>query len=279
MKKFLIVLITVIVTAGLVGGGVYYMMKKKSDSDTKSLNDRISALETQLNTASTKEAVSPATADTAPTVDPTEGWKTLNITSRGVSFKYPSSIGTPKTEDYTASSEGPTVDIDSYEVTFEGNSALQIANARVVRFSDYAKDAQFKAKADAIKQIYTSKSATGGKKLFATFINAAFLAAGEPQYIQTTDGKYRGIYYFASIGQSYSTTIDCIVLMTDGTDNVIQFHFSQNSDKASQYQATIQQENSPFVQYVNTLTAASTDTIAKDLTAIYKNMALSIKPL
>jgi len=279
MKNYLIALISVVVTAVIVGGGVYYFMQKKADANLKTLNDQIATLRQQVEDATpAEEAVAPAHSGSSET-DPTTTWETLEVSSRNLSFKYPASLGTPKLEEYQASEDAPYIDIDSYNIQFEGNRELQTNYAEIIRYSDYENDSQFKTKADTIKKIYTTRKADGGEKLYATFINAAFLAAGEPHYLETADGKYRGIYYFANIGQAYSTTIDCIMLMTDGTDNVIQFHFSQEADNANQYTATLNQDNSPFAQYVEALTSTSSESIVQDFMSTYKYMALSLKSL
>ncbi len=92
MKKWLIILIVVLATAGIVGSGTYYFVHAKAIADKNNLQAQIDDLNSKLTNANTN-SVSAATNSNANVntnaADQTDGWKTYTNNDLKISFKYP----------------------------------------------------------------------------------------------------------------------------------------------------------------------------------------------
>jgi len=297
MKPIWTILITVVLTAAIVGGGMYYVMNKNSDGDESALQAQIDDLSAKVSTTSTTSgaavtsgaAITPSTvvstgtaatsgaATTPAVVSATAGWKTLTDSHFGISFKYPATWPTSKSA-YMTAEENDLIGVAESWASLTTDTLADKGKTRYVRIaklSDFVNDPS-KNQATQLKAVYANKSAAAAVKgTMLPPVNAATSGATTPVYIQTADGVFRGISYFASIGQDYSTTIDCVIVMTDNT-NVITFHFAMPSDKASQYTMADGTVSSTFITYVQSLTSSSTESLVSEYNSVYKNIALSV---
>ncbi|MCX6808785.1 MAG: hypothetical protein NTW50_03925, partial [Candidatus Berkelbacteria bacterium] len=271
-----IIVIAVVATAILVGGGTWYFLNKKATSDKKDLQAQIDALGGKT-TVTTDDSTATTTTPSDTASDPTTSWKTLTDSHYSLSLKYPDSWPTTTTT-YMTAAENDFLGVAASNANFVSSSMAdkgKIRNVDISKLSDFT-DTTTKAEATQMKTVYSSKSASGATgKIYLGAMNAAIAGATAPTYIETTDGKFRGIYYFASIGQDYSTTIDCVIVMTDNT-NSITFHFALPSDKAKDYTKADGTINPTFLTYVQALTTSSTETIVTEFNSTYKYMALSL---
>lgn len=287
---FLIVLLCILVA--VAGGSVsWFYLSAAHDQETQSLNEQVDQLESNItklrNEAKTTEleptSTTTPTITTTPIVDPTSDWKTYTDTHYKISFKYPKIWKTPTDGFNEANSEDLMIPLSQQWINFDATATGRLDFVNTTNYTDlasyYSKSpaSATTTSLDILKTVYKDKSATGSQKLTVIPINAGIMAANAPIYIQSTDAKWRGVYYFANIGQDYGTALDCMIVMTDGTSKVIQFHFMLPSDKSSQYIATIAQENSPYVQYVNNLTLTSDETLVQNFKNTYQYIAKSLK--
>lgn len=208
----------------------------------------------------------------------TSEWKTYQNKSYGVSFKYPKEWPTPKEEKISKDDE-PILVASTYLDFNSTNKAIQYS-ADISNFSGYG--AAYSKDLEKLKTIFASKKVDGNEKLWLPPSNAMIVAHSKTSYIETPDKKYRGLYFFANIGQDISTDLDCLIIMTDGTENIIQIHIAGKSIKASDYQKQNITQNEKaqkdFQNYVKSLTSKSTDEpIIKDFASTYSVIAKSIK--
>jgi len=259
-------LIIVLAAAVLLGGGAifWYYYKVAPDMDI------------EVDIVSPIKVSKKATTTDSTTTNETKDWKTYTNDIYGVTFKYPKNW-TTKTES-VKSGDGPIlVDYDIVSIS-TGDKKYYISEVDISKYSDYKKtsDYDYEADVEKIKKVYSTKSLVGTEKLMLPPVNATVMASNTPNYIQTSDAKYRGIYYFANIGQDVSTMLDCVIILTDGTSNIIQFHFAMLSDKldVDSNRGTI---DSQFSNYVQSLNTNSNETIVENFNIIYKQMALSVK--
>lgn len=276
MKKFLKYFLIIILSAGLAGGAVWYFLDKKFEAAKKTSSDQIAKLETEVNNLK-NAASSTINSTVAPTTDKTAGWKTATDTRYSLSFKYPSTW--PDAEiGYQAGEADSPQPISSGGAIFAPNNDYYNRAVEITKYSDYP--ASWNDKLTIMKNVYNNKSVTGADKLLLPGTNAATMANTAPTYIATFDGRWRGIYYFANIGQDYSTSITCVIQMTDGTNNIVQFFFSQESIKGTQYkEGPGLGEGSPFLTYVSGLTTSSDETVVTNFNEIFQYMAKSLKTL
>lgn len=290
---FLIILLCILVA--VLGGSVsYYFLTNAHDQETQALNDQADQLESNIaklraetKITELKSTETPTTTTITPTikeVDPTADWKTYTDAHYNISFKYPKTWKTPTAGFNDASSgEDLLIPLSQQWVNFDESAFDKTVSANITNYTDlasyYSKGSESKTATslDILKTVFKNKSATGAEKLAVFPINAATMAASAPTYIENKDAKWRGVYYFANIGQAYTTNLDCLIVMTDGASKVVQFHFMLPSDKASQYQATVEQENSSYVKYVNSLTSSSDETIVQNYKNIYQYIIKSLQ--
>ncbi len=267
-KKILLLVIstTILLFATVVGFMIYSSSKKMAQEK----ND--------TNIPPAESVVVTTTGTKTKEPDPTEGWKTVKVESHNLQFKYPEKLGNPEKEEHTPSEMDIVPSVKQQIVRFTGSNATKVAVVDVISIADYKKNNQFAEKLATIKNIYEKSSAEGAEELTATFINAATLASTSPQYIETADKKYRGIYYFANIGQANTTELSSVIVMTDNK-NIVQFIFTHEADNASQYETDLYEPNSALMSYVKSLTENSNETVARNFKETYKLMAQSLEEL
>lgn len=254
MRKVPGLILTIVVIGAVVACAGYYYLKHKTETETN--NDQTS----EINISSTA-------------LDPTAGWKTYSDSTYGLTFKYPADWTAPTYESVKANDSG-MISVNYDYLDFKGSSTKYlIKSVEISKTTDYPTTLQ--SKVNALLSVYNNKNLATASKLWLPGGNASIIAASAPTYLETSDGTFRGIYYFANIGQDYSTNLDCLVLITDGT-NIIQFHIAMNSDNAVQYQNSTGQ-NSEFNTYVQSLDLNSSETIVKEFKDIFKLMAQSLQ--
>lgn len=259
---------------------------KKTDEENNRLRTR--TIESKTEKPATEEEntqTTPVAQPVTPTViNPTTDWNTYTDTHYKISFKYPKTWKAPIATFIDGSGGESMIPLSQQNVNFD--QTPDATNHNVVdltNFTDLASyyTASSLSQADSslqtLKNVYTTRSASAASKLTVIPVNAGVFAATAPTYIESTDGKWRGVYYFANIGQAFGTTLYCVINMTDGTANVAQLFFSAPSDKAAQYEATVNQENSPFLEYVSALTLDSSEKLVNDFKNTFQYMAKSLK--
>jgi hypothetical protein len=255
LSIFLLIIILLI----LIVGGFFWWQQSKTE--------REESMETREEPETTVEE------------DPTAGWETYRDRSYQLSFKYPADWPKPKVEDLEADNFIVPIDYRSLDFS-EGES--ENFGIEVVDLSDYRayRGDSLEKDLDKLKNIYQAREATGAKNLWLPSGHAGQLASTQPEYIETADGEFRGIYYFSAISQGFGPVIDCLIIMTDGQDKVFQLHMAGESDKATLYQGDSDQTTNRYSLYIKTLDPeTSTETIVTKFNTIYRYIALSLKSI
>jgi hypothetical protein len=291
MKPIWVVLITVLATAVLVGGGTYYFLNQKLEKDKTSLQKQIDDLKEVTVTADTADA---AIVDTtsAPVVDVTADWKNFTDNTHSLSFKYPATWGMKSSQDAKKNEEEMVYVDQSITVLSNGkteeNSNIGLTYTYITNISDYDKNIVAHNKdIDELLSVYNNKEVganTAKENIWLPSSNAAIIATSSPEYIESKDGTFRGIVYFANIGQGFSTGLDCVIVMTNGK-KIFQLHSSGGSVKSDYYKGIFSGDAvvsekliQEFFTYIKTLTSKNVEeTVIKDYNDIYKNIALSLK--
>jgi len=278
MKPIWIILITVVATALVVGAGTYYYLHPKYEKDRNSLQMQIDDLNQKVSDTTDDAGVVDDEDNTPVTVaDPTENWNKYSDNTYSLSFKYPKDWTSLKVEKITPEAEGPYWEVISNNINIPDNTnAHLIRLISISNLSDYSAD--YKSSVDAIKKVYTSKSAAGAGAIMLPPVNAATTAYSTPVYLESTDQSYRGIYYFANIGQDRGLSLDFVAVLTNNT-NVVTLHVSRTTDKTGTYSADTDAGFELYKNYVKTVTAASTETLATEFNNIYKPLVNSLKAL
>lgn len=297
MKPIWVVLITVLATAVLIGGGTYYVLNQKLEKDKTSLQKQIDDLKKVTKTVDTTitaiDTPTPATVAT-PVVDVTADWKNFKDNTHSLSFKYPITWKVKSSEDAKKNEEEMVYVDQSITVLNNGkaeaNSSIGLTYTYITNIADYDKTVEaYNKDINELLSVYSNKKVganTGAEKIWLPSSNAGVMASSEPEYIESKDGVFRGIVYFANIGQGYSTGLDCMIVMTNGK-KIFQLHASGGSVKSDYYKnkgmfsentAVSEPVVQEFLAYVKTLTSKNVEeTTIKDYNDIYKNIALGLK--
>jgi len=272
----LIIVILLIVIVGLIffifvytkgNGGISELFKKKTATATTTQTTESSATKTTSKSL-TK------------TVDPYSGWKSYKSDKYALSFKYPS--------DWNDATEGKNEDLEMIPVDYTGisfgdDSKYSVALSKTTDYTDQSKDS-----VDLLKRIFDGSS-NEVTTIWLPPGNAAIQAYVIPKYIETTDRKWRGIYYFANIGNGYSTAITALAVLTDGNDNIVQLSLTGDSIKSSEYpcisgeqtdcsSSKLEEQVSGFHEYINTIDEAnSSETVIKDFHSTLKKVVASLQ--
>ncbi len=205
--------------------------------------------------------------------DATADWRTYEDKTYGISFKYPKEWTTPKVED-VGKDDGP-IPLDFRNLSFSGNPKNVSVN--ISKFSAYG--SQFNDDIAEIKKVYVDRSAKDAGKLWLPPSNAMIAANSKPEYIETADKKYRGIVYFANIGQDVNASLDAIVIMTDGSTNILQIQVQGRSirEKSLNDQNFAKASLDDFYAYIGALTTKNTEeTTIREYNSIYLYIAKSL---
>lgn len=213
------------------------------------------------------------------TSNPTANWKTYNDAKYGLSFKYPDNWSDPKLSSYDQPDPLYFVPIANDNLDFNpvhAGAKYYIQLIEISHLDDYKNTEGNLESYNKLLNVYNTKNASGADKLWMPHSNAAIIAAGPPVYIENNDGSYRGIYYFATIGQALTTNIDMVAILTNAK-NVFQLHIAMKSDKSAQYEPTLETDPEKFNEYVEGLTTSSDETLVKEFNSIYQYIIKSVK--
>jgi hypothetical protein len=288
-KKVLIILVTAVLTAGLAGGGVYYFLNKQAKTDKNNLQKQIDDLkkvtktvDTTITAIDTPAPTPVAVVTPTPVVDVTADWKNFKDNTYSLSFKYPATWKVKSSLDLKKNDEEMTY-VDQSLTVF--NDSVGDVKTYLTNIADYDKTAEaFTKDTDEILAVYNNKKVganTGAEKIWLPSSNAPILATSLPEYIESKDGTFRGIVYFANIGQGFDMSLNCMIVMTNGK-KIFQLDADKSSVKADFYNAkvaTLGQDGvaKEFQAYVKTLTSKNVEeTVIKNYNDIYKNIALSL---
>lgn len=214
MKSLRIVLITIIIAGGLVSGGTYYAMNKKATKDKNALQSQINDLNKKV-------------ADTI--ANSIDSWKTLSLSLTKSSIKYPSGLAIPADpfNRYPKQFIGYTINkvntvpggINEYNVNEwlkgpnPGEGYVLSATDRATLLAD-------------MKQIYTSQQLTSEMKQKLGALSGEFLTYSPSDriyvgYIESKDGKARGLAMINTHGQDTGLTTDYTVSLYNQEQNAV----------------------------------------------------------
>lgn len=257
----------------LVAIVIYLLVVKKPFNQTAVTTATPSATAATVNKTATKIATK--------TVNPYSGWKTYKSTKYGVRFKYPSDY-----PDATENINDPQdivitpVEYTTVKLSDDNTKSVDLSNVSV-----YGDD--FKTDIDLLISNYNG-TAEDMKTLWLPLGNAAIQANTVPEKIATPDNKWRGIYYFANIGNGYSTKLTAMVVLTDKT-TIVQFALADELDKSADYPCLLSNSSCSADQvksdarklwdYVNTLKNDDNETVMKNFRSTYKKIIDSLKSI
>ena len=246
MKKIWIITISVLATAIIVGGGTYYFLNSKANKDKDVLNKSILDAELSLDSTTaqiasqraTAEATAKAAADTAAAAAALakkyEGWRTFQSAEYGLSFKYPTAWPVAKAEIIAKDDSSSTTANQCVNLNSDILDANSVSRSMTLsKFSDYGSESA--GDLEKIKAVFSSKSVAGLDSLTLPAARAKIWSHTTPEYVETADGKFRGLVYFVNIGQAYTFNLSVIALLTDGQSKIFQLQISGKSTKSDEY--------------------------------------------
>ena len=266
ISTWLLVVLIIVLLGGLgYFAWNYYALKSNKTTPTP----------TPTATTSAKK-VSPSPTTASVTAD----WQTYTDNDYKISFKYPKDWAKPDVSSISA--DNGLIPISSKWLDFKASIKDKngFMSVSLSKYSDYSSD--YQSGINKIKAVFTNQSADGADKLWLPPEPAAIMAASKPQYIETSDKKFRGIYYFAAIGQDTSLMLDNIIIMTDGKDKLFQFHVHGESAKGNTYLDKINDQSAvnEWFAYVSGLSSSSkNETVIDNFNSTYSLIAKSVESL
>ena len=209
-------------------------------------------------------------------------WKTYKNEKYDIQFKYP-----PTWED-AQEEENPSnemTQVDYLNVKFDEKYAKRVELSKISAYGD-----KYKEDTDLLLRVY-NKTAEDIKPFILPPQNAAIQANTIPRYIESSNKKWRGISFFANIGNGYSTGLAGVAIMTDGGDNIAEFIISEDSNKSSDYPCIndstagcsgddVESTAKRFWDYVNSINEESSDEpVIKNFYSTSKKVIDSIETL
>jgi len=277
MKPIWVIAVSVLATAALVGGGTYYLTTAQAEKEQEKLQLQIDELSEKLTPTTGKNDAQDGESNEEVASDPTANWKTITDSSFSISFKYPDSWPTT-TSKYLSAEDNDFAGVAGANANFTTSDIKDKGKIRLVKMTklaDYTTTGD-KSQVTQLKSVYSAKNTSAATTIIMLpHVNAAIAGSTKPTYIETADGVFRGVYYFASIGQDYSTMLDCVIVLTDNT-NVVTLHFALPSDKAANYKKSDGTIDPSFLDYVKALTTESDEALIKEFNSVYKYIAQSL---
>ena len=265
--SWLVIILLVIILA-LIGVVSWLVIKKP-----------VKVGQTATPTATAATAKKTATKTAVKTANPYSDWKTYKSDKYGIQFKYPASYPDATEEENDVQGMIP-VEYTLVKLSDDYTKSVDLSNTSA--YSD-----QYKTDVDQLISNYNG-TAEDMKPLWLPPGNAAIQASTVPEKYNTPDDKWRGIYYFATIGNGYSTKLTAMVVLTDGA-KIVQFAFADNSDKSSDYPCVtsnascsgdqVEADAHKFWDYVNTLKNSDSETVMKNFRSTYKKIVNSLEAI
>lgn len=139
--------------------------------------------------------------------------KKITCERYGIEFSIPGDYRIETEEWLAARNDGAEFSdlIDHYWYSFAGSGY-----ATVSELDRYA-DAKY-----VLSAIYARRAVVAGDFVYLPTLyrdggyNCAVIAASEPRYVESEDGSFRGLRYFAEIAQDDYPCVTCVIVMTDG---------------------------------------------------------------
>ena len=214
-KKLFFILIGIILLVGLSIGA--YLLGKAGviKEDKNEATTESTTLAKAVTTTSTPENSVPSS------------WKSYYDNDYLISFKYPNTWDNPKIE-INKKGEG-WFNLDYKDLIFENGQDGTWKSVELSNYSTYTENSDLQAKVEKLKTIYQTKTVNPTEWFWLPPSNAAVVATSKVQYLENNDGTYRGVYYFAYIGQGEveptSNTrkmFNLVMVLTDGKEKIIQ---------------------------------------------------------
>ncbi|MDP2587429.1 MAG: hypothetical protein Q8P33_01470 [bacterium] len=210
----------------LVGGAlVFFVMDSRQPGIVVSTQDQSDL--NQTDTISKSAGDDTADAGTQDLSSARTGWETYSDRSYLVDFEYPPEWAPLEVfDDYQSFFS----DLVSTEVEFAAGAAdyrsLSISTLSDLEFLDLEPVTDAVA---TLKSVYASKNAEGiAQAPLPLLVNAGIFYNTDPVYVQSASGSYRGVYYFAQIGNGLPQTgpeiqLPALVMVLTNGDEVVQF--------------------------------------------------------
>lgn len=267
MKKSLKLLLILIVVGGIIFG-VYYLK-------LRARNNKINIF-VESNINSSYDEI-------------TANWKTFSDSSVGISFKYPDFWVKPKVENLKKNDNAfPVADMTAISFEDNNNDPVVIYVSDLSQYKDVPKNSiwNFSIVTEKMKSIYSTKTAISDNEILTPSNDTYYLYASTgPQYIETNNATFRGIYTFQSGGKPVTTRINNVINVSNGSNKLVTLVGSKNSDKYptkkflessdSSDSLNVDQKNE-LLDYVKSLNDTGSETIVKYYRTIYKNIILSL---
>lgn len=154
-----------------------------------------------------------------------------------LAFVYPTNWGDAKPENCLSAEQSLTCSFDARYIGFDVDPESDFHDIKITDLDVYDDDEDKVLERDMLLDVYKTKSADGvDVPLWLPPSNAVIIAAMDPTYIESADGSWRGVYYYASVGQndpnfdSNTKTANHIsLIMTDGESKIIQLEILRDS--------------------------------------------------
>ena len=209
----------------------------------------------------------------------TDKWPIYEDDKFRLSFRYPLDWLTPAVTEVRKDPALPTSLFNYSSLNF-GAASDKIKKVSLSGYETYIGTPR-ENDLNKIKKVYLDKDPKGLGGLWLPPADAAIFAPSTSYYIETYDKKWRGIYYFASIGQAFNTNLNLIVILTDGIGKIFQLQISDDSFRKMEFEArNLEKEETKndFFSYVKSLSNTYTDEpLIKNFNENYKYIILNLK--
>lgn len=229
-------LAAVLLVVAILGTGLYLLGSRSavpvvSPTASSSTNPTSPAV-----TSSTNPVPSATPTSSALLPDAVEGWATYTDKEHQLSFRYPATFGAPKVTVVEPSVDGPWWDFAGTSLVFGD----YVRSIDLTTYDSYLKstsaDAELKANVGTLQDIFVARGKTNlkppSKPIWLPPANAAITHYTRPRYIENSAGTFRGVYYFARIGQDdppeglnpEGRLEDLVIVLSDGKSRIFQLH-------------------------------------------------------
>jgi len=249
----------------IIGAGVYAFQESSFKETREDLEQKIASLENQVAQTNTL--------------------KTYADQDYSLSFDYPSRLGLPQATSIQPESEGPWWDFKQNSIVFGDYSVVVSATTLdSIRMSENA-SGELKKDVDSLVTVFKNRKSNLTTPLWLPPSNASIQYHTTPQYIENSDGSFRGVYYYAFIGQELPEEVngsvkmgDIVAVVSDGTGRIFQVHARLYPDYGSadsyEYENVSCMDNES-----KTAKCVVNKQVTADFSSTYKKMIESLKSL